>query len=62
MVISCSMAIAGASGAAIPVLLKACKQDPAQSSSIILATVTDVVGFFSLLGFAAVLMDLLPQG
>ena len=66
MVISCSMvismAIAGAAGAAIPLLLKACKQDPAQSSSIILTTVTDVVGFFSFLGFATVLMDLLPQG
>ncbi len=54
-----SMAIAGLSGAAIPLLLTAVRQDPAQSSSIILTTVTDVVGFFSFLGlatlFAAVL-------
>jgi len=30
-------------------------QDPAQSSSIILTTVTDVVGFFSFLGIATLL-------
>jgi magnesium transporter len=47
-----SMVIAGFSGAIIPILLKAFGQDPAQSSSIILTTVTDVVGFFSFLGLA----------
>jgi magnesium transporter len=36
-------------------------QDPAQSSSIILTTVTDVVGFFSFLGIATLLSDLLQQ-
>jgi magnesium transporter len=29
--------------------------DPAQSSSIILTTVTDIVGFFSFLGIATLL-------
>jgi magnesium transporter len=47
-----SMVIAGFSGAIIPILLKAVGQDPAQSSSIILTTVTDVVGFFTFLGLA----------
>jgi magnesium transporter len=50
-----SMVIAGLSGAVIPILLKAFGQDPAQSSSIILTTVTDVVGFFSFLGLATLL-------
>jgi magnesium transporter len=47
-----SMVIAGLSGAVIPITLKAFGQDPAQSSSIILTTVTDVFGFLSFLGFA----------
>lgn len=54
-----SMAIAGLSGAAIPLLLTAFRQDPAQSSSIILTTVTDVVGFFSFLGLATIFAGLL---
>jgi Mg2+ transporter (mgtE) len=43
---------AGLSGAAIPIAMKKLGADPAQSSSIILTTVTDVVGFFSFLSFA----------
>ncbi|MDH3671362.1 MAG: magnesium transporter [Gammaproteobacteria bacterium] len=54
-----SMAIAALSGAAIPVILTAIGQDPAQSSSIILTTVTDVVGFFSFLGLATVFANML---
>lgn len=54
-----SMAIAGLSGAAIPLLLTAFRQDPAQSSSIILTTVTDIVGFFSFLGLATLFASLL---
>ena len=50
-----SMSMAGLSGAIIPMVLTACKQDPAQSSSIILTTVTDVVGFMSFLGLATLL-------
>jgi magnesium transporter len=47
-----SMVAAGFSGAAIPILLNRLGFDPAQSSSIVLTTVTDVVGFFSFLGVA----------
>ena len=54
-----SMVAAGFSGAVIPVILKAVGQDPAQSSSIILTTVTDVVGFMSFLGLATVLAEAL---
>jgi magnesium transporter len=56
-----SMTIASVSGALVPLILKACKQDPAQSSSIILTTVTDVMGFFSFLGLAKVFMHMLPK-
>jgi len=54
-----SMSLAGLAGAAIPMLLTALKQDPAQSSSIILTTVTDVVGFSSFLGIASLLIHML---
>ncbi|HKJ24339.1 MAG TPA: magnesium transporter [Myxococcota bacterium] len=54
-----SMTLAGLAGAAIPMLLTALRQDPAQSSSIILTTVTDVVGFFSFLGIATLLSTML---
>ena len=47
-----NLALAGFSGAAIPLTMKALGFDPSQSSSIILTTITDVVGFFSFLGFA----------
>jgi magnesium transporter len=54
-----NMVMAGLSGAAIPILLKALNRDPAQSSSIFLTTVTDVVGFASFLGFAVIFLPLL---
>ncbi len=54
-----SMVLAGMAGAGIPMLLTALRQDPAQSSSIILTTVTDVVGFFSFLGIATLFMKML---
>lgn len=50
-----SMIAAGFSGAAIPILLNRLGFDPAQSSTIVLTTVTDVVGFFSFLGVATAL-------
>ena len=50
-----SMTAAGLAGAVIPLILTRLRQDPAQSSSIILTTVTDVVGFFSFLGIATLL-------
>ena len=54
-----SMTAAGLAGALIPMLLTAARQDPAQSSSIILTTVTDVVGFFSFLSIATLLASTL---
>lgn len=54
-----SMALAGLSGAAIPLVLTRLGQDPAQSASIILTTVTDIVGFFSFLGLATLFSGLL---
>jgi magnesium transporter len=47
-----NMAAAAVSGASIPLILNAVGKDPAQSSSIFMTTVTDVVGFASFLGFA----------
>jgi magnesium transporter len=54
-----SMAIAGLAGASIPIILAGLGQDPAQASSIVLTTVTDVVGFLSFLGLATVAAGLL---
>ncbi len=47
-----NMVAAGVSGAAIPIFMKAMGKDPAQSSNIILTTVTDCVGFFAFLSLA----------
>ncbi|MBK6854347.1 MAG: hypothetical protein IPG93_22885 [Burkholderiales bacterium] len=43
-------------------LLRRFGQDPATASSIILTTVTDVVGFFSFLGIAALCAPWLAPG
>lgn len=59
LIITLSMVIAmiaaAISGVIIPILLRKLGQDPAQSSSIILTTVTDVTGFFTFLGIASAL-------
>jgi magnesium transporter len=44
------------SGVAIPFIMKSAGFDPAQSATIFATTVTDVVGFFSLLGLAYLCM------
>jgi magnesium transporter len=54
-----SMGVASVAGAAVPVVLVSLKRDPATASSIILTTITDVVGFFLFLGLATLLSDLL---
>lgn len=54
-----SMVAAGVAGVLVPTVLTMFGQDPAQSSSIILTTVTDIVGFASFLGIATVLSGLL---
>ena len=43
---------AAIAGAGLPILLKACRIDPALAGSVALTTVTDVVGFLSFLGLA----------
>ena len=54
-----SMVLAGVAGAVIPIALTRLGHDPAQSSTIILTTVTDVSGFMSFLGIATLLASLL---
>jgi len=54
-----NMAAAALAGAVIPLMLRAMGRDPAQSSSIFLTTVTDIVGFASFLGFAVVFLPML---
>ncbi len=56
-----SMFTAGLAGALVPVLLRRLGLDPATASSIILTTVTDVVGFFSFLGIAALFAPMLAK-
>jgi magnesium transporter len=57
-----SMVMAGIAGALVPLALQRLGQDPAQSSSIILTTVTDVAGFMSFLGIATLLAGMLAPG
>jgi magnesium transporter len=54
-----SMTIAGIAGALVPIGLKRFGLDPAQASSIVLTTVTDIAGFLSFLGIATLLAGLL---
>ncbi len=51
-----NLLMAGFFGAIIPLVLKKLKIDPAVGSSVILTTVTDVMGFFSFLGLAKVIL------
>ncbi len=52
-----NLVFAGMAGASIPLLMKAMRLDPAQCSSIILTTVTDVVGFVAFLSLAYFFKD-----
>lgn len=60
VVIGISMMInlfmAGFFGATVPLLLKRMNIDPAIGSTVILTTITDVVGFFSFLGLATYIL------
>ena len=51
-----NMLIAALAGILIPVLLDKMGIDPALAGSVILTTVTDVVGFFVFLGSASLLL------
>ena len=48
-----NLVVAGLAGTVIPVLLDKLRVDPALASGAFVTTVTDVVGFFAFLGFAA---------
>jgi magnesium transporter len=50
-----NMAVAAMAGVIIPMVLQKFNQDAALSGSVILTTVTDVVGFFTFLGLATIL-------
>jgi magnesium transporter len=54
-----AMVAAGFAGALVPIVLVRLGQDPAQASSIILTTVTDIAGFFAFLGIATMLSSTL---
>jgi len=60
IVIALSMVInllsAGFFGSMVPLLLKRLDIDPAIGSTVILTTVTDIVGFFSFLGLATIIL------
>ncbi|WP_232849965.1 magnesium transporter [Bowmanella yangjiangensis] len=51
-----NMLAAGLAGATLPLLMKRLKIDPALAGSVILTTITDVVGIFAFLGTATLLM------
>lgn len=55
----CSMIVAGVAGASVPMALTVFGQDPAAASSIILTTVTDVMGFMTFLGYATLAAGML---
>ncbi len=51
-----NLLVAGLFGALIPLLLKRLDIDPAVGSTVLLTTVTDVLGFFSFLGLASLIL------
>ena len=54
-----TLIVAGFSGALVPIIMRHFGLDPAQSSAIIVTTVTDVVGIFVFLGLAVLFKNLL---
>ena len=52
-----NLTVAGASGVLIPILLKKMNIDPALAGSVILTTITDIVGIFAFLGTATWLLS-----
>ena len=43
-------------GIFIPIILRKFNQDPAIAGSVVVTTVTDVIGFFSFLGLASLFL------
>ncbi|MBN1403546.1 MAG: magnesium transporter [Opitutales bacterium] len=52
----CNMALGGMTGAAIPLVMRKLKMDPAQCSSIVLTAVTDTGGFFIFLSLGTIFL------
>lgn len=51
-----NLVVAGVAGACIPILLKKMNIDPALAGSVVLTTITDIVGIFTFLGTATWLL------
>ncbi len=51
-----NMFVAAFAGATIPLLLRRVGADPALAGSVVLTTITDVIGFFAFLGLAALFL------
>lgn len=51
-----NLLVAGFAGVTVPVVLDRLRMDPAVGSAVILTTITDVVGFVSFLGLAALVL------
>ena len=58
LLISCALIInlisSVVAGILVPLILRKLNQDPAIGGSVVVTTVTDVVGFFSFLGLATI--------
>jgi magnesium transporter len=54
--LTCNLVLAALAGVMVPVALKRAGYDPALASSIFLTTVTDVMGFFTFLGLATLVL------
>jgi len=52
-----NMAVAGLTGAGVPLLLRRLRVDPAISSAVFITTVTDVVGLLLFLGLGALMIN-----
>ena len=57
-----NMFVAATAGTLVPLGLRAVNVDPALASSVFITTMTDVFGFFSFLGLAAVFAKYLVPG
>ncbi|MDH5178816.1 MAG: magnesium transporter [Gammaproteobacteria bacterium] len=56
LAITVNLIVAAIAGATIPMLLQKIGADPALAGTVVLTTVTDVVGFFTFLGLAALFL------
>jgi magnesium transporter len=62
MAMVCNMLVATTAGTLVPLGLNMMKVDPALASSVFITTLTDVVGFASFLGLAAIFLRFLGPG